>query len=565
MIAIAIYLLLNFLLFVPLYFFNKETSTFLPVNEIFRQKSMRLAFVSLFGRVNKDIFRLNFEYTFVIFLLSIFKDYINFQYIAIPFHIYYILILIIFYYHHSIYGIYNTYPAITTDFQLIVQGIKIGWAGYKKQLLFGIACLLILLSLIIKLNTFLLIQIQNTNVIILMVFTSIAIITTLRHFFFRHINYIYIQKEANFVEFSGIGIQSLSFLISSNIFFSKKAKSEIALIPHIYNKTELTIPSDQTLKQSPNIYFIALESYGAILYENEAYTQPYIKLLKDIYQKIRSEQWHVTSFLSDSPVSGGGSWMAFFSVLKGIQIKTDSLYRKLVQLRDQYPVQSIFTVLKKLQYNTFLVTGIGGFENFKVPWKEILEFADVEDVIIHKDLNYTGPLFTLESAPDQYFLNRSIQIMKAKNEGKPFAFFVETLNSHYDFYTPTVILDQWQDCNTTPLEHYKPTEPKNKNNKENYFQAIEYQLKTIENLIVNESQDTIFVIFGDHQPPMITTDQNSFKTPIHIISKNKDFIELWHQKEFSNSLIIDVEKTPSIDHHEMKNLFLECFLQQYSV
>lgn len=36
-------------------------------------------------------------------------------------------------------------------------------------------------------------------------------------------------------------------------------------------------------------------------------------------------------------------------------------------------------------------------------------------------------------------------------------------------------------------------------------------------------------------------------------------------KEFSNNFIIDIEKTPSIDHHEMKNLFLECFLQQYSV
>jgi hypothetical protein len=286
--------------------------------------------------------------------------------------------------------------------------------------------------------------------------------------------------------------------------------------------------------------------------------------LETMHQTIKNDQWHAASFLSNSPVSGGGSWMAFFSVLKGIQIKTDSLYRKLVQLRDQYPVQSIFTVLRKFQYSTFLVSGIGGFENLKVPWKEILEFAGVHDVVTHKDLNYTGPLFIFESAPDQYFLNRSIQIMKEKNQGKPLAFFVETLNSHYDFYTPTVLLDQWEDCNTTSLEHYRPTDPKN-NNKENYFEAIKYQLKTIENLIVNEPQDTIFVIFGDHQPPMLTTDQNSFKTPVHIISKNRDFIALWHQKKFSNNLIVDIEKTPIVHHHELKNLFLEFFLQQYSV
>lgn len=564
MIAVTIYLLLNFLLFVPLYLFNKETSTFFPINQILKQKSLRSAGAALFSRINKDIFRLNLEYTTVILLLSIFRYYINFQYIAVPFHIYYILTLIIFYYHHSIYGIYNTFPAIISDFQLIVQGAEIAWAGYKKQLLLGIFGFLILVVVLIKLNTILLNQIQNTDVILLKIFTSVIVFSTFRHYFFRRINYIHLQREADLELYSGIGTQSLSFLISSNVFFSKKAKSEIALIPQIYNKTQLIIPPDQTLKESPNIYFIAVESYGAILYENEAYTQPYIELLETIHETIQSHQWHVSSFLSDSPVSGGGSWMAFYSVLKGLHIKTDSFYRKLVQLRDQYPVQSIFTVLKKFQYNTFLVAGIGGFENLKVPWKEILEFTDVQDLITHKDLNYKGPLFTLESAPDQYFLNRSIQIMKEKNQGRPFAFFAETLNSHYDFYSPTVLLDKWEDCNSTYLEDYKPTDPKN-NNKENYFEAIKYQLKTIENLIVNESEDSIFVIFGDHQPPMITTDQNSFKTPVHIISKNKDFIALWHQKKFSNELIIDIEKTPAIHHHELKNLFLEYFLQQYSV
>ena len=564
MIAVAIYLFLNFLLFVPLYFFNKETSTFLPIKQILREKNLRSVIATFSGRVNKDIFRVNLEYTIIILLLSIFKNYINFQYVVVPYQIYYILTLIVFYYHYSIYGIYNTFPAINSDFQLIIQGVKIAWAGYKKQLLLGICGFLILLVLIIELNTILLTEIQNTNAIMLEIFACIIIILILKHFFFRHANYIYLQKENDFEQSSAMEIQALSFLISSNIFFSKKAKSELALIPEMYNKTQLIIKADQTLKQSPNIYFIALESYGAILYENEAYTQPYIELLETLHQTIKNDQWHSATFLSNSPVSGGGSWMAFFSVLKGIQIKTDSLYRKLVHLRDEYPVQSIFTVLRKFQYSTFLASGIGGFENLKVPWKEILEFADVQDVVTYKDLNYTGPSFILESAPDQYFLNRSIQIMKEKNQGKPLAFFVETLNSHYDFYTPTVLLDQWEDCNVTSLEHYKPTDPKN-NNKENYFEAIKYQLKTIENLIVNEPQDTIFVIFGDHQPPMLTTDQNSFKTPVHIISKNKDFIALWHQKKFSNNLIVDIEKTPIVHHHELKNLFLEFFLQQYSV
>ncbi|MFB9076180.1 sulfatase-like hydrolase/transferase [Flavobacterium procerum] len=563
MTVVAIYLFLNFLLFVPLYFFNKETSTFFPKNQIFRQKNWRLGLMAVVSRMNKDIFRLNLEYTIVILILSIFKDYINFKYVAVPFQVYYIFTLTVFYYHYSIYTIYNTFPAIVSDFHLIKQGLKIAWAGYKKQLLLGISFFIILLFFTIRLNVLMLEQIENTNIILLKILAPIIILIPFRHLLFRNLNYIYFQTS-DIDHYSGMQIQSLIFLISSNVFFSKKTKSEIGLIPKIYNKSEFIVSSDQTLKKKPNIYFIAIESYGAILYENEVYKKPYSELLEAMHQRIQNDQWHSASFLSNSPVSGGGSWMAFFSVLKGIEIKTDSLYRKLVQLRDQYQVQSIFTVLKKLHYNTFLVTGIGGFENFKVPWKEILEFADVQDLVINKDLNYTGPLFTLESAPDQYFLNRSIQIMKTKSQDNPFAFFVETLNSHYDFYSPTVLLDKWEDCNTTSLQDYEPTDPKS-NNKENYFEAIKYQLKTIENLILNEPLDTIFVIFGDHQPPMITTDDNSFKTPVHIISKNKDFMALWHQKKFSSNLVIDIEQTPSIEHHEIKNLFLKYFLKVYSV
>jgi len=239
------------------------------------------------------------------------------------------------------------------------------------------------------------------------------------------------------------------------------------------------------------------------------------------------------------------------------------MYRKLLYERNLFPSQSIFDVLEQIGYSTNLIATVGGYKNFKIEWDKILSFLGTKNVIRFDDLNYKGVTFNFgPSAPDQYMLNKSIEILKEKNKNQPITFFVETINSHANFETPTTIFDDWKKCNTANREDFKPTDTSDNNLNENYFQAIQYQLKILEDLIIREKEDSIFVIFGDHQPPLLTSSENSFNTPIHVISKNMQFINYWLNDNFSDSLSCNT-KGVELNHHDLKSLFIANFIETY--
>ncbi|MBC8883503.1 hypothetical protein H9X57_09160 [Flavobacterium piscinae] len=255
--------------------------------------------------------------------------------------------------------------------------------------------------------------------------------------------------------------------------------------------------------------------------------------------------------------------MAYSSFLMGIKITSDLLYRKLFHEREKYKTQSIFTILEELGYATTLIAAVGGYENFTIEWEETLSFLGTKNVIKFKDLDYTGEKFNFgPSAPDQYMLQKSRALIKEKYPNQPISFFVETINSHANFETPTHLFKNWEECNLANRNAFKPTTALEKNIKENYFLAIDYQLKTITDFVLSENEHSIFVIFGDHQPPLLTTTKNSFKSPIHIISKDKAFITDVKLERFNSTVEIHNNKQ-ELGHEDFKFLFLDKFITYF--
>jgi hypothetical protein len=371
----------------------------------------------------------------------------------------------------------------------------------------------------------------------------------------KKINPFVFKKEFDFNYLSFFAIQFSILLIQSNRFFCKKTKQELSSLPRIIANKTFTFSKDIPFKSKPNIYFIAIESYGAILHEDDYFKEKYSKLISDFNQNLQSKDWHITSSFSKSPVSGGGSWMAYSSFLMGIKITSDFLYRKLFYEREKYKTQSIFSVLEELGYATTLIAAVGGYENFTIEWAETLSFLGTKNVIKFKDLDYSGEKFNFgPSAPDQYMLQKSRTILKEKYPNQPISLFVETINSHANFETPTHLFPNWEECNVANRNAFKPTIVFEKNIKENYFLAIDYQLKTIADFVLTENEDSIFVVFGDHQPPLLTTTKNSNKTPIHIISKEKTFISNINLESYNSTEVIQNNKQ-ELGHEDLKSLF----------
>ena len=74
--------------------------------------------------------------------------------------------------------------------------------------------------------------------------------------------------------------------------------------------------------------------------------------------------------------------------------------------------------------------------------------------------------------------------------------------------------------------------------KERYAQAMKYQIDTVTDYVNHRNaDDTIFVLFGDHQPGLITKKEFGWYTPIHVISKDKKLIDEFIKFGFLPDLI----------------------------
>ncbi len=74
--------------------------------------------------------------------------------------------------------------------------------------------------------------------------------------------------------------------------------------------------------------------------------------------------------------------------------------------------------------------------------------------------------------------------------------------------------------------------------------------------------NTIFILIGDHQPPVITGANDGFDTPVHIISRNKDFTGAFMQFGFREGMKAD-EKAIPIRHEGIYSMFMREFVRFY--
>jgi len=101
-----------------------------------------------------------------------------------------------------------------------------------------------------------------------------------------------------------------------------------------------------------------------------------------------------------------------------------------------------------------------------------------------------------------------------------------------------------------------------------YWTAMEYQLKMLTHYIKNQGQDnSIYIIIGDHNPGgleyKLFNKFNKWATPIHIISKDADFVESFHQHGFTEGMKVDTSKFTIMRHMGLYSLLTRQLLENY--
>jgi hypothetical protein len=316
----------------------------------------------------------------------------------------------------------------------------------------------------------------------------------------------------------------------------------------------------------PNVFVIAIESYGRVVLDEMNHSGNTYKKRIPIEQKLLEESGlHSVSALARSPVAGAGSWIAYSSFLFGINMKNQMFFDGCLSSKHMHEYNQMFRFLNKNGYKNYRTNAVGkGFDGIAIPWDTYTKFYGVDEWIHFKDMNYKGQMYGFGPAPpDQYILHKSIQKIK-EQQVQPFSFFFLTQNSHSPFFTIPKYEENWQDCDTaTEKVDEKGAKFISIPKLDNYFKAIDYELQSVFRFIQNQDGENIFIIFGDHQPPVFDEAKKGNETPVHIIAKNKQFLEEWKKQGFTDGLM-PTTKGPLFNFEGMLSLFIRAFVNTFT-
>jgi hypothetical protein len=365
----------------------------------------------------------------------------------------------------------------------------------------------------------------------------------------------------------------------------------------------------QSLQRHPDIFVIFVESYGSVLYKRDDWKVAYGALVDELNSTLADSGWHTVSAFSTSPTWGGGSWLAYTSALMGTTIETQPQY---LDLRERYATDPYPNMGRVLQEKGYWFAWLSALDdNYNdVKWASLERFYGTDQMIRYEDLDYRGDGFGWGNAPpDQYTLNKTIEMLRDQQRGKtpsagpddssgatisgatipgntvpgstipglsngnetaspitdaadkPLLLYTITQNSHYPFAPQPPLAAEWRDLveqpsNAEARESALAAEPPAR--RANYLQAIDYQLRMLVDLVIQQGDDnSLFILVGDHQPPTVSRRADGFETPVHIISRNQAILEAFARNGFTPGLHIPEGTEAVMRHADLYSLLMK--------
>lgn len=550
---VVYFLLINAIIFLPAYLLNWKKSTFLPTQLLDKPFTVKTFLANFIRRYNFDVFRFAGDFAFITLLLIILPNSIPTAVLKYTLLFYIIFAVLHQTYYHCIKYIYNTEPLLINDIILFKRGLSIAYHGFKFWLILAFASIVFFIYLLNLLCTVFSEKIyQTTNwPIIFIGFLFVVFLCSI----YTVIRYTKFKSVYGFLCFI---IPVYKFY--ENVKESFKQKTALKVFKQL-PFSSLNETNELHLNKKKNIFIIGVESYGSLIYDNSRF-QKFGDFIKKTELRLSKSGWFIASNLSRSPITGGASWLSYSTILKGIEIDSESFYSYLFKDDAHLKYEPFMKRLDKNGYQTYWISSIGGYEKMKIPWGKTLQFLGLKNLISYKDLEYKGRHFGFgPSPPDQYSLNKAYEIIKAQSKDSPIAAFWLSLNSHYPWDSPEIKVEDWRTLNNLQNDYGIS---KDLSNMEKYEQAMRYQLDYIIDFIVSKgTEEDVFVLVGDHQPFNVCKVDNT-NTPVHIISKDEIFTGYFKQFGFNKTLESNEGSGQQLNHAGIASLLIKALNFCYS-
>ena len=320
------------------------------------------------------------------------------------------------------------------------------------------------------------------------------------------------------------------------------------------------------LSGSPSIVTVCIESYGSLVYRDPRYAGALRAGLAEHERALTARGYRYASTYSEAPIFAGGSWLSYTSFTYGTKLTDLQLFDGLFGQRSDFEsYESLFHVLKRNGYKNFVLCPLGGVDSRNVDWTSIDRCFRSDRNFDFNSLAYRGPRVNyfgmLTSPPDQYSLNFAYNA--ARETGcAPFSLFFCTLNSHLPWNSPTEVVDDWRTLND-PRQQLA-LGPGGAGSEERYAAAIRYQLDFILRFALEHADDDlVIVVFGDHQPPILTPEHMGKQTPLHVFGHNETLMKVLSGHGFVPKIDLTGLEPAAIRHEGFLSLFLGALQAAY--
>ncbi len=553
---VVAFLVLNGLLFLPLYLLNLDSTSLWPLIGWRGIDWFSLLKQLVIGRENFDPFRFNIE----LFLWM--ALWVNIRWLRRPglrhlFVLLYFIILLYYIFEAITVSLYQSEPIFYSHYYLAVNGLRYVFDHLNVAISLYLMALLLLIVAVwtVYQLALLLYQAALTTPFNVATRVSVAALALLM--------LLLIGTEQRALASPTMVFSSLSYKVEENIEKSFALYQQVSA----YDDTTLRQAydySDYHLTRKPNVYLLLVESYGSVLYKRPDYRLDYAALTQQIKRQLDDAGMAVASTLSESPMWGGGSWMAFTTAQFGLHIDNQPQYLALLETYQEHAYPHLGVYLQQEGYRSYRLSAISS-ELATDDWTKYENFYNTDRWFRFEDLHYHGDLYGWGPAPpDQYALNATREAI-AQNApagaDSPFFLFTITQNSHYPFAPIPPLADDWRAMNsgsTGSGEEQKIDDETRQHDvrRQDYFAAIDYQLNFLTQFILaHRTEDALFVLVGDHQPPRVSRRNDGYGTPIHVISRDANLVAAFYDYGFEPGLWVN-QPEPTMKHEGLYSMLV---------
>ncbi|MBL8833582.1 MAG: hypothetical protein JNL71_14420 [Rhodospirillales bacterium] len=280
-----------------------------------------------------------------------------------------------------------------------------------------------------------------------------------------------------------------------------------------------------------SVVLIFVESYGAVTAREPSFAAVLDPLRARLDARLEAAGFARATGLLRSPITGGGSWMAHGTLLSGTRLAAQDAYEVML-------VSGVRTLAHRFADAGYRTLAL--MPRIDQPWPEgtLLGFGTIR---LQPDLGYSGPRFAWESLPDQWVLDRF-----ASADLKPGPLFAKIVlaSSHTPFERVPPFVEDWTKLATgdayvgLPIREFPVRRGQVFEQDEAYVASIAYSLESAIRFATERTDDdTLFVVLGDHQPPLTTARRTGdFSVPVHVFSRASELVVPFMRRGYAPGL-----------------------------